>query len=98
MSSKNPVSMTKSDGDGKLAGTIRIRSVRVHGWKCEAAVNRNIAANASRSAPVNESAACQELAKPIMRTTIQATAITTSGAMCSSFLDECIPSARERLE
>src|SRR5262245_49623479 len=86
-SSRTPVADTRSAGTGRLAGTIRISSGRVLGWKCEKAVNRNIAANAMRSAPVHETAWSHTPVAPITRATSHAASMTSNGAMSAPLLE-----------
>src|SRR5262245_56381181 len=86
--SRTPVDDTRKTGVGSLAGTIRIKSDRVRGWKCEMAVNTNIAASATRSAPVQESASDHRPVAPINRESSQTVNITMSGAMCDGSYHE----------
>ncbi len=78
--SSRPVAVTRKPGAGRLAGTMRIRSRRVRGWKCDTAVNTNIAAKANTSAPVHEVPWGKTPADPATRAATQAASITISGA------------------
>src|SRR5262245_13398583 len=79
--SNTPVAVTSSAGAGRLAGTIRIRSRRDPGWKCDTAVKTNMTTRAKRSAPLHESAWSHTPVNPIARATSQAVSMTISGAM-----------------
>src|SRR5262245_10247888 len=79
---RTPVDDTRKAGVGSLSGTIRIKSDRVRGWKCEIAVNTNIAANATRSAPVQESASGHRPVVAINRESSQTINMKMSGATC----------------